>query len=197
MTVPFNSFSLCSCLSLCLLVASPASAQENGMRTIEHKDYQLQVPANWESFDSETADGGLVQIFYDPDLKATSRQCMLESNVHKLSNEELDNPSMKSAWHQRKWMEVLPHIAEASDVAMKESSYSRNGQNQGQHVGEFTFYASQFFWHSRSHVLHSPERLINLTCSATSHTSPIEAEKAFQQISPLISSIADSITKSH
>ncbi len=197
MTIHANPFLLCSCLSLFLLAAGPASAQENAMRTVEHKDYQLQVPSNWESFDSETADGGLVQIFYDPDLKAATRQCMLESSVHQLTTEQLDSPPMKSAWRQRKWMEVLPHITEASDVAMKESSYSRNGQGQGQHVGEFTFYASQFFWHSRSYIMHSPERLINLTCSATSHKSPVEAETNFQQISPLIGRIANSIAKSH
>ena len=196
-TIHANPFFLCSCLSLFLLAASPASAQDNGMRTVDHKDYQLQVPSHWESFDSETSDGGLVQIFYDPDLKATSRQCMLESSIHQLSSEELDSQPMKSAWRQRKWMEVLPHIAEASDVTMKESSYTRNGKGQGQHIGEFTFYASQFFWHSRSYVLHSNDRLINLTCSATSHASPVEAEKAFTQISPVVSQIANSITRAH
>lgn len=195
MTIHVNPFLLCSCLSLVLLAVTPASAQDSEMRTVDHKDYQLQVPSNWESFDSETSDGGLVQIFYDPDLKVTSRQCMLESSVHQLSAEELASQPMHSAWRQRKWMEVLPHIAEARDVTMKESSYTRNGKGQGQHIGEFTFYASQFFWHSRSYVLHSNDRLINLTCSATSHNSPVEAEKAFQQISPVVSRIADSIAK--
>jgi hypothetical protein len=184
-------------LSLVLIAAtSVAGAQEAAMRTVDHQDYQLQVPANWESFDSETPDGGLVQIFYDPDLKASSRQCMLESSTHKLSQEELASQPMKSAWQQKRWAEVLPHLTDATDVVMKESSYSSNGKGQGQHVGEFTFYASQFFWHSRSYIMHSPDRLINLTCSATSHNSPVEAEKAFQQITPMISRIAHSITQS-
>ena len=195
MTNNGNFLFLRGCLSLVLLAAASAGAQEATMRTVEHKDYQLQVPANWESFDTETPDGGLIQIFYDPDLKVTSRQCMLESSMHKLSTEELQSAPMQSAWHQQKWMQVLPHIAEASDVSMKESSYARNGQGQNQHIGEFTFYASQFFWHTRSYIQHSPTHLINLTCSATSHNSPLEAEKAFQQISPLIGRIADSINQ--
>jgi hypothetical protein len=183
-------------LSLVLLAAaSVASAQETAMRTVDHQDYQLQVPANWESFDSETPDGGLVQIFYDPDLQASSRQCMLESSMHKLSKEELASQPMRSAWQQKKWTEVLPHLTGATDVVMKDSSYSPNGKGQGQHVGEFTFYTSQFFWHSRSYVMHSPNRLINLTCSTTSHSSPVEAEKAFQQITPTISRIADSLSQ--
>lgn len=194
MTIQGNT--LLRALSFVLLAAtSVAGAQETAMRTVDHKDYQLQVPANWESFDTETPDGGLVQIFYDPDLKASSRQCMLESSAHKLSQEELASDPMKSAWQQKKWSEVLPHLSDATDVVMKNSSYSSNGKGQGQHVGEFTFYAAQFFWHSRSYLMHSPSRLINLTCSATSHNSPVEAEKAFQQITPTISLIADSINK--
>lgn len=196
MTTQAPSFILRSCLSFALFaMAGAAASQETAMRSVNHHDYQLQVPANWESFDSETPDGGLVQIFYDPDLKASSRQCMLESSMHKLSANELGNPAMNSAWRQKKWLTVLPHMADAKDVDMKESSYSRNGQGQAQHVGEFTFYTAQFFWHSRSYIMHSANRMLNLTCSATSHNSPTEAEQAFQQITPLINRIANSIGK--
>jgi len=195
-TIPAFTFILRGSLSLALIAAAGlAHAQETAMRTVDHQDYQLQVPANWESFDSEAPDGGLVQIFYDPDLKASSRQCMLESAAHKLTADQLDNQSMKSAWRQSKWTEVLPHIAAAQQVVMKESSYSRNGNGQAQHVGEFTFYTSQFFWQSRSYVMHSANRLLNLTCSASSHNSPEDAGKAFQQIRPLISRIANSISQ--
>lgn len=163
------------------------------MRTVDHQGYQLQVPVNWDSFDSETPDGGLVQIFYDPDLKVASRQCMLESSMHKLSANELADPSMKSAWRQTRWMQVLPHIADASNVVMKESSFSRNAKGTDQHIGEFTFYASQFFWHSRSYVMHSARHMLNLTCSTASHNNPMDVEKAFEQISPVIGRIANSI----
>lgn len=199
MTTQAHTLILRSCLSVALFaaagVAAAASSQEAAVRLVIHHDYQLQVPANWESFDSETPDGGLVQIFYDPDLKASSRQCMLESTPHKLSASDLESPAMNSAWRQKTWLTVLPHIAQAKDVDMKESSYSRNGQGQGQHVGEFTFYTAQFFWHSKSYVMHSANRLLNLTCSATSHKSPVEADQAFQQIAPLINRIANSIGK--
>lgn len=194
-TIQGNTLLRASVSLVLIAAASVAGAQEAAMRTVDHQDYQLQVPANWESFDSETPDGGLVQIFYDPDLKASSRQCMLESSAHKLSDEELASQPMKSAWQQKRWAEVLPHLTDATNVVMKDSSYSSNGKGQGQHVGEFTFYASQFFWHSKSYIMHSPDRLINLTCSATSHNSPVEAEKAFQQITPMISRIADSINQ--
>lgn len=196
MTTQASTFVLRVCMSLVLYaVAGVSVAQEPDMRTVDHRGYQLQVPANWESFDSETPDGGLVQIFYDPNLQTSSRQCMLESSLHKLSADALDDPSMKSAWRQNKWVQVLPHMADARDVVMKESSFSRNGQGEDQHVGEFTFYASQFFWHSRSYVMHSANRLLNLTCSAASHNSPIATEKAFDQISPVIGRIANSISK--
>lgn len=196
MTIQAHSFILRSCLAFALFAtAGAAASQETAMRSVNHHDYQLQVPANWESFDSETPDGGLVQIFYDPDLKVSSRQCMLESSTHNLSANDLASPAMKSAWRQRKWVTVLPHIAEAKDVDMKESSYSRNGRGQAQHVGEFTFYTAQFFWHSRSYIMHSANRMLNLTCSATSHNSPTEANRVFLQITPLINRIADSIVR--
>lgn len=184
------------CFSLAVLAtAGAAPAQDTTMRSVDHKDYQLQVPANWESFDTETADGGLIQIFYDPDLKAEARQCMLESSTHKLTPAELESEAMKSPWQQKKWQEVLPHVADASNVAMKDSSLSENTQGDRQHVGEFTFYASRFFWHSKSYVMHSGDRLVNLTCSASSHNSPLDAQQAFQQISPMVKRIAGSISK--